>query len=172
MNKANIIEYSSWEETLDWLGGVWVCDTPTVLRIWTKESEKNKFFIIIPPIEVAITTENNDNSIPDLGVSHIILSLFENQKTSNPFLDNTILNKLISFSEEEVSTLGEKASSKMDSNDEVTTVSIGNANNPCIILLRVPYNKQYMEIVGYKDSTKEILLNIESFALKEVGVEK
>lgn len=187
MKKVNVTEYNSWTETLEWLGQVWVYDPPTVLRIWTAEAEKSKFFCISLPSDVLIKEdlleepEHPERIIPTTGVIYIILDSADSlEMTSpesshllNPLFNDDFLEEIgISVKKEISDNLQEETSLIKTETDGAKELTFEDATSSRVVLIRVPRNKAHIEIVGYEESTKELLLNIEKSILQKLNIEE
>lgn len=187
MKKASVAEYNSWTETLEWLGQVWVYDPPTVLRIWTAEVERSKFFYTSLPSDVLIKetlieeSEYSERIIPDTGVIYIILDNAdslemvspESSRPSNPLFDDTLLEEIGIFIKEEISSNLQKEINLVEvKTDGAKELTFEGSTSSRIVLIRVPRNKAHVEIVGYKEGIKELLLNIEKGILQKLSIEE
>ena len=74
MKEINIREYFSFSETLDWINGQWVYEPPTLLKIFTAENERGKYFELDENLGIKsiIKTKTND-PVPDIGTFFLLL---------------------------------------------------------------------------------------------------
>lgn len=187
MKKVNVTEYNSWTETLEWLGQVWVCDPPTVLRIWTAEAEKSKFFYISLPSDVLIKeslieeSEYLERIVPSTGVIYIILDNADSLESAvpepllplNPLFNDDFLEEIgISVKKEISDNLREETSLIKTETDGAKELTFENSASSRVVLIRVPRNKMHIEIVGYEEGIKELLLNIERSILQKLSIEE
>ena len=187
MKKVNVTEYNSWAETLEWLGQVWVYDPPTVLRIWTAEAERSKFFYTSLPSDVLIKetliegSEYSKRIIPNTGVIYIILDNADSLESAipepllplNPLFNDDFLEEIgVSVKKEISDNLQEETSLIKTETDGAKELTFEGSTSSRIVLIRVPRNKTHVEIVGYKEGIKELLLSIERSILQKLSIEE
>lgn len=187
MKKVNVTEYNSWTETLEWLGQVWVYDPPTVLRIWTAEAERSKFFYTSLPSDVLIKETLIEESkyleriVPATGVIYIILDNADSLEVAspgsshllNPLFDNTFLEEIGIFVKKEISSsLQEEINLIEAETDGAKELTFEDSTSSRVVLIRVPRNKAHIEIIGYEEGIKGLLLSIEKGILQKLSIEE
>lgn len=168
-----VLEYDSWTETLPWLAKVWVCDIPTIIRIWTDESEKGKYFSEdIETKTVTIVDNVTKDAVPDVAGSFFVLEILDGEKTNEFPIDEEALHLAARDIYYIINPVCECVYRTIVSEEDGTFIISykDKETSEEIVRIKTLSFKKYLEVWGYKKIDDETFLKIEHCLATYLGL--